>query len=128
MLHPTAGALRFKVRGLQLKVPFGGAVGVIDQHEMGIVLQAFGLELHGAAVLLDEFGEDEFQQFWTEGQPAKKIPGGNDIDTALVARDGRDGGERGKPVLPCTDGFAAQVGEGEIDGRGNGIGGGIKAQ
>ena len=84
MLHLATGALGFEVRGLELEIPFGGTVGVIDQHEMWIVLQAFGLEFHGAAVLLDKFGEDEFQQLGSEGQPAKKIPGGDDVNAALI--------------------------------------------
>ena len=61
MLHLCAGALGFQVGGFQLEIPFGGAVGVVDQHEVRIVLQAFGLEFHGAAVLLDEFRENKFQ-------------------------------------------------------------------
>jgi hypothetical protein len=50
-----AGALGFLVRGFQLEIPFGGAVGVVDQHEVRVVLKAFGLQFHGAAVLFDEF-------------------------------------------------------------------------
>ena len=93
MLHRIAGSFGFEVRGLELEVPFGRTVGVINQHEMRIVLQAFGLEFHGAAVLLDEFGENEFQQLRTEGEPAEEIPGGDDIDAALIPGDGRDGGQ-----------------------------------
>ena len=59
------------MRGLQLEVPLGGTVGVINQHEMRIVLQTLGLIFHGLAVLLDKFGEDKFQQLGREGYPAK---------------------------------------------------------
>src|SRR5579872_2091819 len=84
-----AGAFRFEVRGFQLEVPFRRTVGVVNQHEMRIVLQALGLEFHSAAVLLDKFSKDEFQQFCTEGKPAKKVPGGDHVDAALVAGDRR---------------------------------------
>ncbi len=108
MLHLAACALGFKVCGLQLEIPFRGTVGVINQHEMRIVLQSFGLQFHGAAVLLDEFGEDELQQFGTKWQPAEQVPGSNNINAALIARDRRYGGKRREPVLPCPDGLAAQ--------------------
>jgi hypothetical protein len=92
MFHLAANAFGFEMRGFQLKVPFGGTVGVVDQHEMRIVLQAFGLEFHGAAVLLDKFRENKFQQFGTEWHPAKNIPRCGHIDAAMIARNGRDCG------------------------------------
>ena len=92
------------------------------------MFQAFGLHFHGAAVLLDEFGEDELQQFGAEGEPTKKIPGGDHIDAALAARDGRDRGEAGEPVFSCADGFGADVGEDEINRCGDRVGVGVEAQ
>jgi len=71
MLHRAAGTFGFQVRGFQLEVPFRGAVGVVDQHEVRIVLQAFRLEFHGAAILFDEFCEDKFQQVGNERHPAE---------------------------------------------------------
>ena len=90
MLHLSPGAFRFEISGLQLEIPFGGTIGIVNQHEMRIVLQAFGLQFHGAAILLDEFREDEFEQARAKRHPAEKIPGGDDVDAALVARNGRD--------------------------------------
>jgi hypothetical protein len=69
-----------------------------------------------------------FSNSGTEGNPAEEIPGGDHVDAALIARDGRDGGERRKPVLPGADGFPAQVGQNEVDGRGDGVGVGVEAQ
>jgi len=94
MLHPTAGALRFKVRGLQLKVPFGGAVGVIDQHEVWIVPQAFGLQFHGAAVLFDKLCKDKLQQLRAKRHPTKNVPSRDHVNAALIARDGGHCGQR----------------------------------
>jgi hypothetical protein len=71
MLHFCAGAFGFQVCGFQLEIPFGGAVGVVDQHQVGIVLQAFGLEFHRTAVLLNEFGEDELEHIRHERNPSK---------------------------------------------------------
>lgn len=126
MFHRRAGAFRFEMRGLQLEIPFGGTVGVVDEHEMRIVLQAFGLQFHGAAVLLDEFGEDELEELGAKGHPAENVPGGHDVDAALIASDGRYRGERRKPVLPCPDNFAAQVGKNKINRCRDGIGGGVE--
>ena len=114
--------------GFQLEIPFGGAVGVVDQHEVWIVLQAFGLQFHGAAVLLDEFCENELQQVGDEWDPAEEIPCGNYIDAAMAARDRRDGSETGEPAFSGANGFGADVGEDEIDGGGNGIGVGVETQ
>src|SRR5208337_4480578 len=90
--------------------------------------QALGLEFHGAAILLHEFGEDELQQLGAEGNPAKQVPGGHYVDAALVARDGSDGGQAGEPVFSGANDFRTQVGQDEIDGRGDRIGVGVEAQ
>ena len=93
VLHLSTRALRLQVCRLQLEIPFCGAVRVVDQHEMWIVLQTFGLQFHGAAVLFDELGEDEFQQLGAEGHPAEDVPSGDYVDAASVAGDGSDRGE-----------------------------------
>ena len=61
MFHLRARALGFQVCRLQSEVPLGGAIGVFDQHQMRIVFETFALQFHGAAVLLDKFGENKFQ-------------------------------------------------------------------
>ena len=106
----AAVPLHFQQRVLQTEIPFCGAVGVVDQHEVWIVFQAFGLKFHGAAILLHEFCEDEFQQLGAERNPAEQVPGGHHVDAALVARDGSDGGQARKPVLAGANDFRAQVG------------------
>ena len=60
MLHLRAGSPGMLMRGLQLEIPLGGPIGIIDQHEMRIVLQTFSLDFHGAAILLHEFCKDKF--------------------------------------------------------------------
>ena len=92
------------------------------------MLQAFGLQFHGTAVLFDELGEDQFQQFGAEGHPVKDIPGGNYVDTTSVAGDGSNGGEAREPILPRPDDFAAHVRQNKIDGGGDGVGIGVEAQ
>ncbi len=77
---------------------------------MGVVLQAFGLQLHGAAVLLDKLAKNKFQQRSPERNPPKNIPRRNDIDAAMIARDGGYRGERREPVFPRADDLAAHIG------------------
>ena len=117
MLHFPAGALGFEVRGFQLEIPLRRPVGVVDQHEMGIVLQAFGLHFHRAAVLLDELREDEFQETWYKRNPAKQVPGGDDVDAALCARDRSNRRQAREPIFAGTNRLGANVRQYEIDGR-----------
>ena len=91
--------LHFQHGVLQPEIPLRRTVCVVDQHEVRIVLQALGLEFHGAAILLHEFREDEFQQLRAEGNPAKQIPGGYYVDAALVARDGRSQFSKKSPIF-----------------------------
>src|ERR1019366_1487051 len=98
------------------------------EHEVRVVLQALALKFHGAAILLYKFCEDEFQQLGAEGNPAEQVPGGHNVDAALVARDGSNGGQAREPVFTGANHFRAQVGQDEIDGRGNRIGVGVEAQ
>ena len=67
MAHLASASASFQMGCLQGEIPFGGAVGIVDQHQVGIVLQAFGLSLHSLPILLYKFGEDELQQAGTEG-------------------------------------------------------------
>src|ERR1039457_2732220 len=115
----STGLLHLQVSALQSEIPFCGAIRVVDQHEMRIVLQSFGLEFHGAAVLLDEFCEDELQQLGAKGNPAEEVPGSDDVNAALVARDGRNGSDARKPVFTGADDFRTQIGQNEIDGGGD---------
>ena len=62
MFHLCACTLRLEVRRFQLEIPLGGAVGVVDQHEVWIVLQTLRLVFHRLAILLDEFGKNKFQE------------------------------------------------------------------
>lgn len=128
VLERLAGALGFQVRGFQLEIPFSGAVGIVDQHQMWVVFQTFGLHLHGAAVLLDELSEDKLQHLWDERNPAEKIPGSDYIDAAMGTSDRGHCRQAGEPVLPCADCFGANVGEHKIDGRRYGIRVGVEAQ
>src|SRR5579872_7626114 len=98
MLHRLAGALGFEVRGFQLEIPFGGAVGIVDQHQVWIVLHAFGLHFHGAAILFDELSKNKFQEPGNEWNPSKEVPGGDDVDAAMRARDWSDSCQAGEPV------------------------------
>jgi len=43
MFHLFTGSLRLQVRRFQSEVPLGGTIGVVDQHQMRVVLQAFCL-------------------------------------------------------------------------------------
>jgi len=128
VLHWFAGAFRLEVGCFELEVPLGGLVGIVDEHQVWIVFQALGLHFHGAAILFYEFSEDIFQKIGDEGDPAEEVPGGDYVDAALIAQDGRDGCKAGEPVLPCADGFGADVREDEVDGCGDRVGVGVEAE
>ena len=117
MLHFSAGAFGFEVRSFQLKIPLCRSVGVVDQHEVGIMLQSFGLHFHRAAVLLDKFREDKFQETRHEWNPAKQVPGGDDVDATLSARDRSNRRQAREPIFAGTNRLGAQVRQYEIDGR-----------
>src|ERR1700677_652751 len=95
---------------------------------MRIVFQPFRLQLHGASILLYKFGEDEFQKLWAEGNPAEEIPGGYDVDAASVARDRSDSGQTREPIFSGANNFRAQVGQHEVNRRGNRVRVGVETQ
>jgi len=117
MLHFPAGAPGFEMRGFQLEIPLRGTVGVVDQHKVGIVLQAFGLQFHRAAVLLDKFRKDKFQETRHEWNPAKQVPGGDDVDATLSARDRSNRRQAREPIFAGTNRLGAHVRQYEINGR-----------
>src|SRR5439155_9482986 len=55
MFHRLAAAARINPGLLEREEPFGGAVGVVNQHEIGVIAQAFSLLFHCALVLENEF-------------------------------------------------------------------------
>ncbi len=83
------------------------------------MLQSFRLICHRLAVLFDELRKDKFQQRRSKRHPAKNIPASHDVDAALVARDWRNRGKAGEPVLSRANGFEAQVRQNEINGGGD---------
>ena len=117
MLHRLTGAARVEPGLLQREVPFGGAVGVVDEHEVGVVLQANCLALHGLLVLAYKFLAKEAangQHQWS--RPAKNIPRGTHVDAAMVLGDGRDRGQSREPSFAAAHCFKTQVGQDEING------------
>jgi hypothetical protein len=128
MLKLGSGAAGLEIGLLELEIPLGGTIGVVDQHEMGIVLQTFRLSFHGLAILLDELGKNELQQLGAERHPPEDIPGGDYVDAALAARNRRDGRQAREPVLPCLDGLPTHVWEREVDGGRDGIGVGVELE
>src|SRR5712691_9046637 len=75
MLHRTAALAGFKARGLQLVIPLGGSVGVIQQHQGRLVAEAERLTLHDALVLVEEMPGDQAEQGRGERHPAEYVPG-----------------------------------------------------
>src|SRR2546428_9226474 len=62
MLHRTAALAGFQARGLELVIPLGGSVGVIQQHQGRLVAEAERLTLHDALVLVEEMAGDQGEQ------------------------------------------------------------------
>src|SRR5579863_2743999 len=121
MLHLPTSAAPLQIRRLQLEVPLRRTIRVVDQHQMRIMLQALRLILHRLAVLFDKLCKHKFQQRRSKRNPAKNIPASHHVDPAMAARDGRYGCQAGKPILPCANGFEAQVGQNKINGGRNRI-------
>lgn len=110
VLHFATVALGFEVGSLQLKIPFSGPVGIVDEHEMRVVLQTFSLEFHSAPVLLHKFPENILQDLRNEWYPAKQVPGSDHVNATLAASDWRYGCETGKPISPRSDRLGSDIG------------------
>jgi hypothetical protein len=128
MLKLAASATGIEMGLLELEVPLGGTIGVVDQHEMGIVFQTFRLSLHGLAILLDKLGKNELQQLGAERHPSEDVPGGHHVDAAMIAGDGGNRSQAREPVLPCPDRLPTHVWEREVDGGRDGIGVGVELE
>lgn len=115
------GAFSFEAALFEGEVPFGGDVGVVDEHEAGVRAEAAGLLDHGLLVLGDELCAEVSGDGCDEGDAVGDVPGGDDVDAAGGGGGGGDGGERGEPALFAArvdgpDGFVAAIGENEVDG------------
>ena len=67
---------------LEREVPFGGFVGVIDEHEAWIVAQALGLLNHCDLILANELCAKELGNRRDEGDMVKEIPCCDHVDAA----------------------------------------------
>ena len=113
-----AGAVEASL--LQRKVPLGRFVGVVDQHQAGIVLQAFSLLNHRLLVLPDELRAEESRDRREERNVVEDVPCSDDVNAARRGGDRRDRGERGEPFVAAADDFSAAVRQHEVDGGLNG--------
>ena len=120
MRRGGAGALGFEMGGIQSEIPFRGAVGVVNQHEMRIVFQAFGLLRHRLRILRDEARAEDANDDVHDGDEAEHIPGSAKIQAAEIAANGRDDGAARKPHFPRANLLEAIAGQREIDCRGDG--------
>src|SRR5208282_3057594 len=118
-----AGALRLEVGGFQVEVPAGLTVGVVDEHHAIFVLQAERLFLDDFGVLANEARAEHVDDEGDDGKPRKNVPGGDKIEAAEIAADGRDGGAARKPVAAGADLFEALIRENEVDGGGGRLAG-----
>jgi hypothetical protein len=109
-------AFRFKAGLLEGKVPLGGLVGIVNEHEAGVVAQSFSLLNHGDLILADETSAKELRDRRDEGDAVKDVPRGDDVDAAGGRGDRGDGGQRGEPLVAGLDDLGAAVGQGEVDG------------
>ena len=110
-----------EARLLQGKIPFRRLVGVVDQHEAGIVLEAFGLLDHRDLILADKLCSEEFGNRCEEWDVVEDVPRGDDVDAAGGRGDGCDGGERGEPLVAGANDLGAAIGQGEVDGGVDGL-------
>ena len=119
MFERCAGALVFEVGALQGEVPLGGLVGVVDEHERGIVFESLGLLDHGALILADEARAEEHGDLFGEGDVEEDVPRGVDVDASVAGRGGRDGGDGAEPIFSAANLFGADVGKLEVDHGGD---------
>lgn len=87
-----AGALRFEMRGLELEIPFGGTIRVVNQHQMRIRFQADRLFGHRVGILRDKPRPKNFDDESDDGHIAQDVPCRAEIETAKIAANGRDDG------------------------------------
>ena len=106
---------------LEREVPFGGFVGVIDEHEAWIVAQAVGLLDHSDLILANESRAKEPGDWRDKGGVVKDVPRSDHVDAAGCAGNGRDGGERGEPLFAAANDLSAAIGQREVDGCFDGL-------
>src|SRR5208337_388686 len=92
MEHRLTGALRFEVGGFQLEVPARLAIGIIHQHHAVFVPEAERLLFDHFTVLPDKARPEDVNDQGNDRKPRKNIPRGDEIKTAEIAANGRNGG------------------------------------
>ena len=117
MPHGLAVAPRFKVSPLELEVPLGRAVSIIDQHEVRTLLQAFGLHLHRFLVLADEGAREDFEGCCQKRYAGKYVPGSAEVQAAVLGVYGCYGGAAREPFAAAMNLLKPHVRQHELDSR-----------
>src|SRR5271166_2275290 len=116
-----SGLERVETCLLEGEIPLRGAVGVVDEHERGIVPEALGLLDHGDLVLADEAAPEKCRNRSYKWDGVEDVPCRSDIDPAGICNCRSYSCEAGEPLVSAADGFVAAVGKNEVDGSGDGL-------
>lgn len=76
--HGGAGAAGLEQISLQGEIPLGLTVGIVNEHQPRVVLQAFGLLDHGFLVL----AQKRFRERAKQENGDRQIPRGDEVDAA----------------------------------------------
>lgn len=116
----SARAFRFEMGSFQLEIPFGGTIGVVNQHEMRIRFQSFSLLGHRSRVLCDKAWTENAHNEANNGYNSQHIPRSAKIETAQIAANWRYDSAAGKPQTAGAHLLEPISGEREINGGGDG--------
>src|SRR5215469_18122176 len=120
MVGRHSSLLRLQMRGLQLKIPFRGAVGVVDQHQMRIRFQSLRLLGNRLGILRNEARAQNSNDESNHWNKSKDVPRSAEIQPAQIAANRSDNCATGKPQASGPNLLEAIAGKREIDGGGDG--------
>ena len=118
-----AGLLRFEPASLELEIPAGGAVRVIDEHHAILILEPHRLLLDYFHVLANKARTQNMNHERHHGNPGKDVPRRTKIEPAKIAPDRSHRGAAREPIASRPDMFESHVGQDEIDGGGRRLSG-----
>src|SRR5262249_61864197 len=99
MIQFAATLARGDIRRFQPVVPPGRHIRIAQEHHRRCRAQAYSLTFHGSLVLIEKYTGKTAHEHGQERHPAETIPGGAEVNAALILSDWCDRSPRGKPPM-----------------------------